>query len=88
MLYSIDNLLVAVYKQSSPQVVVQTFESQMLQMRFPPGSLITTRIFKLILISQANRDYLIKMSNILTQYFCSLPCSVPQVFCFQQRTNI
>ena len=58
--------LVAVYKQYSPQVVVQTFVSQILQMRLPPGSLITTRIFKLILISQANRDYLIKMSNILT----------------------
>ena len=66
MLYNIDNLLVAVYQQSSPQVVVQTFVSQILQMRFPPGSLITTRIFKFILISQANRDYLIEMSNILT----------------------
>ena len=66
MLYNIDNLLVAVYQQSSPQVVVQTFVSQILQMRFPPGSLITTRLVKLILISQANRDYLIKMSNILT----------------------
>ena len=66
MLYNIDNLLVAVYQQSSPQVVVQTFASQILQMRFSPGSLIVTRIFKLILISQANRDYLIKMSNILT----------------------
>ena len=66
MLYNIDNLLVAVYQQSSPQVVVQTFASQILQMRFPPGSLIITRIFKFILISQANRDYLIKMSNILT----------------------
>ena len=66
MLYNIDNLLVAVYQQSSPQVVVQTFASQILQMRFPPGSLIIIRIFKLILISQANRDYLIKMSNILT----------------------
>ena len=66
MLYNIDNLLVAVYQQSSPQIVVQTFVSQILQMRFPPASLITTRIFKLILISQANRDYLIKMSNILT----------------------
>ena len=66
MLYNIDNLLVAVYQQSSPQVAVQTFASKILQMRFPPGSLITTRIFILILISQANRDYLIKMSNILT----------------------
>ena len=66
MLYNIDNLLNAVYQQSSPQVVVQTFASQILQMRFPPGSLIITRSFKLILISQANRDYLIKMSNILT----------------------
>ena len=66
MLYNIDNLLVAVYQQSSPQVAVQTFASQILQMRFPLGSLITTRIFKLILISQANRDYLIKTSNILT----------------------
>ena len=66
MLYNIDSLLVAVYQQSSAQVVVQKFVPQILQMRFPPGSLITTRIFKLILISQANRDYLIKMSNILT----------------------
>ena len=66
MLYNIDNLLVAVYQQSSPQVVVQTFVSQILQMRFPPASLITTRIFKYILISLANRDYLIKMSNIST----------------------
>ena len=66
MLYNIDNLLVAVNHQSNPQGVVQTFVSQILQMRFPAGSLITTRIFKMILISQANRDYLIKMSNILT----------------------
>ena len=63
MLYNIDNLLVALYQQSSPQVAVQTFASEILQMRFPPGSLITTRIFKLILNSQANRDYLI---NCLT----------------------
>ena len=36
--------LVAIYQQLSQKVVVKTFLSQILQWRFPPGSLITTRI--------------------------------------------